>query len=159
MALSAATGIDNAADILGGVQTRAATTSEAFLLTPALPGDANLDGQVDVNDLTIVLGTWPDTAWLGTPGEFNGDGTVDVNDLTIVLANYGQMPEPLPPTRLRCPNRWPCCCRPRRGRPRHLRVAEAEIGIRATSSCGAVESAHATAETAAPHNHGVIPGR
>ena len=25
-----------------------------------------------------------------TPGDANGDGTVDINDLTIVLANYGR---------------------------------------------------------------------
>ena len=28
---------------------------KAFLLTPAISGDANLDGRVDINDLTIVL--------------------------------------------------------------------------------------------------------
>ena len=32
-----------------------ADRSHAFLLTPATPGDANLDGQVDINDLAIVL--------------------------------------------------------------------------------------------------------
>ena len=54
-----------------------------------LPGDANLDGRVDVNDLTIVLanfgryGGWAILA-------FNGDGIVDMNDLTIVLANFGR---------------------------------------------------------------------
>ena len=56
-----------------------------------LPGDANLDGKVDVNDLTIVLtnfGKTGGTSW-GT-GDFNGDGKVDVNDLTIVLSHFGQ---------------------------------------------------------------------
>ena len=55
-----------------------------------LPGDANLDGQVDVNDLTIVLSHFAQTGMAWTQGEFTGDGTVDVNDLTIVLAHYGQ---------------------------------------------------------------------
>ncbi len=88
--LSAATGIDNAADILGWGTNPGGTTSEAFLLTPALPGDANLDGQVDINDLTIVLAHYGQTGMAWTQGEFTGDGTVDINDLTIVLAHYGQ---------------------------------------------------------------------
>ncbi len=56
-----------------------------------LPGDANLDGKVDVNDLTVVLtnfGKTGGTSW-GT-GDFNGDGKVDVNDLTVVLSHFGQ---------------------------------------------------------------------
>ena len=54
----------------------------------ALPGDANLDGRVDINDLTIVLANYNQTGMTWTQGEFTGDGTVDINDLTIVLANY-----------------------------------------------------------------------
>ncbi len=63
--------------------------SHAFLMRPAMPGDANADGQVDVNDLTIVLTNFGQTGMSWSQGEFTGDGTVDVNDLTIVLANYG----------------------------------------------------------------------
>ena len=62
---------------------------EPYLLTPATPGDANLDGQVDINDLTIVLSNYGQTGQTWTQGEFTGDGTVDINDLTIVLAHYG----------------------------------------------------------------------
>ena len=58
------------------------------VLSNALPGDANLDGRVDINDLTIVLGHYGQTGLTWTQGEFTGDGTVDINDLTIVLANY-----------------------------------------------------------------------
>jgi hypothetical protein len=55
---------------------------------PVLPGDANLDGKVDINDLTVVLAHYNQTDMTWTQGEFTGDGTVDINDLTIVLANY-----------------------------------------------------------------------
>jgi T5SS/PEP-CTERM-associated repeat protein len=55
-----------------------------------LPGDANGDGRVDVNDLTIVLTNFGQTGMTWSQGEFTGDGTVDINDLTIVLANYGR---------------------------------------------------------------------
>ena len=54
-----------------------------------LPGDANLDGRVDINDLTIVLANYNQTIGMSwSTGDFTGSGTVDINDLTIVLANY-----------------------------------------------------------------------
>ena len=59
------------------------------LLTP-LAGDANLDGKVDINDLTIVLAHYGSTGMTWYDGDVNGDGKVDINDLTIVLANYNQ---------------------------------------------------------------------
>ena len=58
------------------------------LLSDALPGDANLDGRVDINDLTIVLTNLGRTGATWMQGDFVGSGTVDINDLTIVLANY-----------------------------------------------------------------------
>ncbi len=64
----------------------------AMVLHPALPGDANGDNTVDINDLTIVLANYGQSgagvAW--NTGDFNNDDKVDINDLTIVLANYGQ---------------------------------------------------------------------
>ena len=63
-----------------------------FLLTAAIPGDANGDGKVDINDLTIVLAHYDQTGQTWANGEFTGDGTVDINDLTIVLAHYDQTP-------------------------------------------------------------------
>jgi T5SS/PEP-CTERM-associated repeat protein len=66
--------------------TYAVTTGVAFL-----PGDANHDGTVDVNDLTIVLANYGRTTGMSwSTGDFTGDGTVDINDLTIVLTNFGQ---------------------------------------------------------------------
>ena len=61
-----------------------------FLLHAAIGGDANLDGKVDVNDLTIVLSSFGQTGKTWTAGDFNNDGKVDVNDLTILLSNFGQ---------------------------------------------------------------------
>ena len=55
-----------------------------------LPGDANYDGKVDINDLTIVLAHYGQTDMTWTQGDFNNDGKVDINDLTIVLAHYRQ---------------------------------------------------------------------
>ena len=64
--------------------------THAFLLAPTLPGDANLDGKVNINDLTIVLAHFGQSGMTWVTGDFNGDGKVDVNDLTIVLSNFGQ---------------------------------------------------------------------
>ena len=57
--------------------------------TTILTGDANRDGRVDVNDLTIVLSNFGQTGMSWSQGDFNGDGRVDVYDLTIVLASFG----------------------------------------------------------------------
>ena len=59
-------------------------------LVLTIPGDANYDGKVDINDLTIVLAHYGQTGMTWADGEFTGDGTVDINDLTIVLAHYNQ---------------------------------------------------------------------
>ena len=69
-----------------GFGTFAVTTGMAFL-----PGDANGDGRVDVNDLTIVLSNFGQTGCVWSQGCMDGDptGTVDINDLTIVLSNFG----------------------------------------------------------------------
>jgi probable HAF family extracellular repeat protein len=87
--LSSACGINDAGQVTGW-GTNSSGQLRAFLLTPTLPGDANLDGKVDINDLTIVLAHYGQTGVTWTTGEFTGDGTVDINDLTIVLAHYGQ---------------------------------------------------------------------
>ena len=65
--------------------------SEQILV--ALPGDANLDGRVDVlNDAFALvgnLGTTSGGAWRF--GDFNGDGIVDVlNDAFALVGNLGQ---------------------------------------------------------------------
>ena len=66
------------------------TNSPAVVLQRGLPGDANCDGKVDINDLTIVLANYNATGATGPQGDFNGDGKVDINDLTIVLAHYNE---------------------------------------------------------------------
>ena len=51
--------------------------------------DANLDGKVDLDDLTI-LGSNYDTSSKGwATGDWNADSDVDLDDLTILGSNYG----------------------------------------------------------------------
>ena len=54
---------------------------------PVLPGDANGDGQVNVDDLLIVISSWGPCQ--GCTADFNLDGMVGVDDLLTLLANWG----------------------------------------------------------------------
>jgi hypothetical protein len=56
----------------------------------ALPGDANLDGAVNVSDLSLLAANYGVTigaTW--AMGDFNKDGAVSVSDLSLLAANYG----------------------------------------------------------------------
>ena len=142
-AAAAAAGEDvaNTGWFAAGLMTTAFPLNSTFeympsvVLQPALlSGDANGDGRVDVNDLTIVLSHFGQTGMTWAQGEFTGDGTVDVNDLTIVLAHYGQslgssagpvaaVPEP---GALRVVDRW-------LSQPTGLRLEEAQVRTDACS--------------------------
>ena len=52
--LEQANGINDSGEIVG-YGTNSLGNRDAFLLKPLPPGDANGDGKVDVNDLTVVL--------------------------------------------------------------------------------------------------------
>lgn len=60
------------------------------VLTPVLDGDVNGDGEVDQEDLELVLNGWGDSASaIALPvGDANRDGGVGVGDLDIVLAQW-----------------------------------------------------------------------
>ena len=69
-----------------------------YNVTPAIAGDANADGAVDLQDFGILkanfggAGGWYD-------GDFNGDGNVDLQDFGLLKANFGTggataVPEP-----------------------------------------------------------------
>src|SRR5262245_51509048 len=50
-------------------------------------GDADLNGQVDVNDLGILATNWQTSKnWAG--GDFDYNGSVDVNDLGLLATNW-----------------------------------------------------------------------
>jgi hypothetical protein len=84
-----ASAVDNDGDITGQLCSNDGAYKYAgYFLQPAIPGDANVDGKVDIDDLTIVLAHYGQIGLGWSQGEFTGDGTVDINDLTIVLAHY-----------------------------------------------------------------------
>lgn len=58
-------------------------------LVPAVPGDVNGDGVVDVADLLAMLAAWGDCpGGPDCPADLDGDGTVDAADLLALLANW-----------------------------------------------------------------------
>ncbi|HUO11078.1 MAG TPA: PEP-CTERM sorting domain-containing protein [Phycisphaerae bacterium] len=55
----------------------------------ALPGDATLDGKVDLTDLSIVLNNFGTAKGAWTDGNFDQAATIDLTDLSDVLNNFG----------------------------------------------------------------------
>jgi probable HAF family extracellular repeat protein len=88
--LTDATAVNSAGQIVGFGTIGKSGGARAFLLTPALSGDANLDGSVNGTDLNTVLSNYNGTAMNWSQGDFNYDGTVNGADLNTVLSNYNQ---------------------------------------------------------------------
>ncbi|MEM8836357.1 MAG: endonuclease [Planctomycetota bacterium] len=61
------------------------------IVSDAVPGDVDGDGQTDVADITFVVSNLGAGALgaIGTPGDADGDGQTDVADITFVVSNLG----------------------------------------------------------------------
>ena len=63
---------------------------QSLVISPLVDGDSNLDGAVDVNDISHVLFRLGDpVTTCCTGGDVNGDMAVDVNDISYVLFRLG----------------------------------------------------------------------
>ncbi len=70
-------------------------TERAGLLTPATPGDANLDRAVTFKDYIVLEANFGKSNATWSMGDFNGDGTVTFKDYIALEANFGHSaPEP-----------------------------------------------------------------
>ena len=61
----------------------------------ALPGDANHDGTVNLDDFMILkqnFGTTAEATW--ETGDFDGDGDVSLDDFVILKTNFGAIEDP-----------------------------------------------------------------
>ena len=61
----------------------------AWSVTGPLPGDADLDGDVDIFDLSALGNSYLLHGRTWANGDFNGDGIVNVLDLSFLANNYG----------------------------------------------------------------------
>ena len=90
-----ATGINDAGQIVGyGGQADAfgrLSFIHALLLTPRIPGDANLDGSVGFDDLLILAQHFSTPTTHFTEGDFDGDGTVGFSDVLLLAQHFGQV--------------------------------------------------------------------
>ena len=66
------------------------TTLQQVTIARALYGDANLDGVVNVSDLSALGLGWRRTNEVSAQGDFNYDGTVNASDLTILGQHWHQ---------------------------------------------------------------------
>ena len=70
------------------------TDDGSCIFTPTCPqlGDANCDGIVNLDDLSLVLVHWLQSAEVGNNGDVVGsmDGFVNLDDLSLVLVNWLQ---------------------------------------------------------------------
>ncbi len=66
-----------------------AAAPNSLTLFTTLPGDANLDLQVEDADLSLLLTNFGNTGAAWNDGDFTGDGIVDDADLSLLLTNFG----------------------------------------------------------------------
>jgi len=59
--------------------------SATIEILDGVPGDLDGDGDVDLQDLAILLAAYG----VDAGGDVDGDGDTDLNDLALLLANYG----------------------------------------------------------------------
>jgi hypothetical protein len=55
-----------------------------------LPGDADLNGTVNGDDLGVVLSNYNQTGMNWAHGDFDGDGMVNGPDLNVLLSHYNE---------------------------------------------------------------------
>ena len=80
--------VDNAVTGLtsfGGLSVDA----NSVLVGAELLGDANIDGTVDLTDLSTILNNFGSSTSAWTSGNFDGASTIDLTDLSDVLNNFG----------------------------------------------------------------------
>ena len=64
--------------------------STAVLIRHTVPGDANLDGTVDLSDFVRLRNGFNQVTSLWTSGNFNFDDRVDLSDFVILRNNFGR---------------------------------------------------------------------
>jgi len=80
-------------DVGGALKQLAESVS---LSAKAIPGDANLDGRVDSDDVDVFMNNFGRSGASWVMGDFDGSGRVDLRDFGILRSNLGRVAEPGP---------------------------------------------------------------
>lgn len=76
--------------ISGRPDTLGAATQGPMGSRRSCPGDVDLSGGVDIDDLNAILAAFGAFVGVGSPVDLaNGDGVIDIDDLNVVLGNWG----------------------------------------------------------------------
>jgi hypothetical protein len=74
--------------VFDGASTLTTVAPNGLIVIVPVPGDFNLDGQVDGLDLNILGDNWQDSPTTFATGDANGDGTTNGLDLNILGENW-----------------------------------------------------------------------
>ena len=64
-------------------------TEDDTVLCGLVPGDADQDGDVDIEDLSLLASNWDTCGKTWSDGDFTNDGCVDIEDLSLLASNWG----------------------------------------------------------------------
>ena len=59
------------------------------LVRAALPGDANLNGTVNLDDFNVLATNFGSSGHIWISGDFTGNGAVDLDDFNALASNFG----------------------------------------------------------------------
>ena len=62
--------------------------ANTITIARALSGDADLDGVVDLSDLSLVVANWNGAGKIWADGDFNYDGTANLADMSLLAQNW-----------------------------------------------------------------------
>jgi hypothetical protein len=68
----------------------ASPPTKVTITVTALPGDADFDGDVDLDDFARLKAHFGSVGATAAEGDFSGDGRIDLNDFALLKSNFGR---------------------------------------------------------------------
>ena len=70
----------------------ASPPTKVTITVTSLPGDADFDGDVDLDDFARLKAHFGSVSATAADGDFNGDGRIDLSDFALLKSNFGKAP-------------------------------------------------------------------